>query len=167
MTLLSYYNSHKKEFLQHINSVDPSTLFTTEGTKQDGSMPFLDTLVTPHEDGTLATSVNRKPPTLIYTFSGTAITTWLVNTVWSIPLHTGPRQYVPTPSCLKKNWNIYIRSFINANIVSGLLTRYCNNKNIEEQETDQTRAETQPDTEKISHSGTLFQRPKWKLQGHL
>ena len=39
----------KEEFLQHINSVDPAT----EEQKQDGSMPFLDILVTPQEDGTL------------------------------------------------------------------------------------------------------------------
>ena len=53
--------SQKEEFLQHINSVDPFILFTTEEAKQDGSMPFLDTLVTPQEDGTLTTSVYRKP----------------------------------------------------------------------------------------------------------
>ena len=35
--------------------------FTTEEAKQDGSMPFLDTLVTPQEDGTLTTKVYRKP----------------------------------------------------------------------------------------------------------
>ena len=53
--------SQKEEFLQHINSVDPSIKFTTEELRQDGSMPFLDTLVTPQEDGTLTTSVYRKP----------------------------------------------------------------------------------------------------------
>ena len=52
--------SQKEEFLQHSNSVDPSINFTTEDTRQDGSMPFLDTLVTP-QDGTLTTSVYRKP----------------------------------------------------------------------------------------------------------
>ena len=51
--------SYKEEFLQHINSVDPSINFTIEETRQDGSMPFLDTLVTPQEDGTLTTSVYR------------------------------------------------------------------------------------------------------------
>ena len=51
----------KEEFLQHINSVDPAIQFTTEEQKQDGSMPFLDILVTPQEDGTLTTRVYRKP----------------------------------------------------------------------------------------------------------
>ena len=51
----------QKEFLQHINSVDPSIKFTTEETTQDGAMPFLDTLVTPQEDETLTTNAYRKP----------------------------------------------------------------------------------------------------------
>ena len=50
-----------EEFLQHINSVDPAIQFTTEEQKQEGSMPFLDILVTPQEDGTLTTKVYRKP----------------------------------------------------------------------------------------------------------
>ena len=60
MTLLSYYKSHREGLLQHINSVDPSIHFTTEEAKQDGSMPFLDILVTPQDDGTLTTSVYKK-----------------------------------------------------------------------------------------------------------
>ena len=32
-------------------------------------------------------------------------------------------------------------SFTNANILSGLLTRFCNNKNLEGQETEETRTE--------------------------
>ena len=59
--------SLKQEFVQHINSVDPSIMFTTEKPRQDGSMPFLDTLVTPQQDGTLTTSVYRKP-THIYLY---------------------------------------------------------------------------------------------------
>ena len=53
--------SQKEEFLQYINSVDPSIKFTTEEPRQDGSMPFLDTLVTPQQNGTLTTSVYSKP----------------------------------------------------------------------------------------------------------
>ena len=138
-TFVILQHSHREEFLQHINSVDPSIYFTTEEAKQEGSMPYLDTLVTPQDDGTLKTSVYRKPT---HTPSGTAITTWLVNIVWSTPSHTGSRQYVPTPNCLKKNWNTYMRSFISANIQSGLLTRYWNNKNTKEQETEESKAET-------------------------
>ena len=42
--------SHKEEFLQYINSVNPSIIFTTEETRKDGPMPFLDTLITPQKD---------------------------------------------------------------------------------------------------------------------
>ena len=45
----------------NINSMDPAIQFTTEEQKQDGSMPFLDILVTPQEDGSLTTRVYRKP----------------------------------------------------------------------------------------------------------
>ena len=38
---------YKDEFFHHINSLDDNIKFTAETTKADGSMPFLDTLVTP------------------------------------------------------------------------------------------------------------------------
>ena len=60
-TIVILQQPHTEEFLQHINSVDPSIQFTTEKAKQGGSMPFLGTLVTPQDDGTLTTSVYRKP----------------------------------------------------------------------------------------------------------
>ena len=60
-TFVILKKDHKEEFLQHINSVDPSIQFTTEEQKEDGSMPFLDILVTPQEDGTLTSKVYRKP----------------------------------------------------------------------------------------------------------
>ena len=59
-TFVILKQSKREEFLQHINSVDPAIQFTTEESKQDGSMPFLDTLGTPQEDGTLTTRVYRK-----------------------------------------------------------------------------------------------------------
>ena len=60
-TFVILKKEHKEEFLQHVNSVDPSIQFTTEEQKEDGSMPFLDMMVTPQEDGTLTTKVYRKP----------------------------------------------------------------------------------------------------------
>ena len=53
--------SHKEEFLKHINSVDNAIQFTTEETKEDGSIPFLDTLIIPEKNGTLSVGVYRKP----------------------------------------------------------------------------------------------------------
>ena len=60
-TFVILKQTKRDEFLQHINSLDPAIQFTTEDPKQDGSMPFLDTLLTPQEDGTLTTRVYRKP----------------------------------------------------------------------------------------------------------
>ena len=52
---------NKQGFLQHINSVDPAIKFTVEDNKEDGSIPFLDTIVKPEADGTLSITVYRKP----------------------------------------------------------------------------------------------------------
>ena len=52
---------HKQDFLQHINSVDPAIQFTMEDNKEDGAIPFLDTIVKPEADGKLSTTVYRKP----------------------------------------------------------------------------------------------------------
>ena len=60
-TFVILQQSKRDEFLQHIISVDPAIQFTTEEQRQDGSMPFVDTLVTPQEDGTLTRKVYRNP----------------------------------------------------------------------------------------------------------
>ena len=52
---------HKNSFLEHLNSITPSIKFSSEETRTDGSMPFLDILITPKDDGSLQTSVFRKP----------------------------------------------------------------------------------------------------------
>ena len=51
----------KQSFLDHINSIDHHIQFTSEEPRPDGSMPFLDILITPVEDGSLTTTVYRKP----------------------------------------------------------------------------------------------------------
>ena len=51
---------HSEALLQHINSLDPHIQFTVEPAQQ-GSLPFLDTLVTIEQDNTFNTSVYRKP----------------------------------------------------------------------------------------------------------
>ena len=51
---------HSQDLLQHINNQDPHIQFTVEPTQQ-GSLPFLDTLVTIPPDNTFSTSVYRKP----------------------------------------------------------------------------------------------------------
>ena len=59
-TFVIQEEQYKNEFFQHINSLDENIKFTTETTKADGSMPFLDTLVTPQSDGSLETTFYRK-----------------------------------------------------------------------------------------------------------
>ena len=60
-TFLIHKEANKQGFLQHINSVDPAIRFTVEDNKEDGSIPFLDTIVKPEVDGSLSITVYRKP----------------------------------------------------------------------------------------------------------
>ena len=60
-TFVLLKTQHKEEFFHHINSLDKNIKFTAENTRADGSMPYLDTLVTPKSDGSLQTKVYRKP----------------------------------------------------------------------------------------------------------
>ena len=60
-TFVILETTHKEEFFQHINGIEKKIQFTAENTRADGSLPFLDTLVTAKEDGSLSTSIYRKP----------------------------------------------------------------------------------------------------------
>ena len=60
-TFVIYKEANKQSFLQQINSVDPTIRFTVEDNKEDGSIPFLDTIVKPEADGSLSITVYRKP----------------------------------------------------------------------------------------------------------
>ena len=60
-TLVVQQQKHQQQFLQHINTVDPSIQFTVEEAKEDGSIPFLDTIIRPEEDGSFTIGVYRKP----------------------------------------------------------------------------------------------------------
>ena len=60
-TLTIMKSSQIDNFLQHLNSLDQHIQFTKEESIPDGSMPFLDVLITPREDGSLDTTVYRKP----------------------------------------------------------------------------------------------------------
>ena len=52
---------HSHQFLRYINSLDTHIQFTTENSKEDGSIHFLDILVSPEHNNTLTTSIYRKP----------------------------------------------------------------------------------------------------------
>ena len=60
-TFVIHKEANKQGFLQHINSVDPAIKFTVEDNKDNGSIPFLDTIVKPEVDGSLSITVYRKP----------------------------------------------------------------------------------------------------------
>ena len=60
-TFVIHKEANKQGFLQHINSVDPAIRFTVEDNKEDGSIPFLDTIVKPEADGSLSITVYWKP----------------------------------------------------------------------------------------------------------
>ena len=51
---------HSQQFLQHLNSIDPHIRFPTVPPSSNGSIPFLDTLVSPGPNNTLLASVHRK-----------------------------------------------------------------------------------------------------------
>ena len=53
--------NHKEAFLDHLDSINNSIQFTSEDPCKDGSIPFLDMLVIPDEEGRLKTTVYRKP----------------------------------------------------------------------------------------------------------
>ena len=52
---------HSQQLLHHINTQDSHIQFTIEEPNQDGSLPFLETQVSPHPNNTLITTVYRKP----------------------------------------------------------------------------------------------------------
>ena len=45
-TFVILETGHKEEFFQHINAIEEKIQFTAETTRADGSIPFLDTLIT-------------------------------------------------------------------------------------------------------------------------
>ena len=54
-------SSEKTKFLEHLNTIDSNIHFTSEECIKDGSMHFLDILITPKEGGSLSTTMYRKP----------------------------------------------------------------------------------------------------------
>ena len=60
-TLTIMKSSQVENFLNHLISIDHHIQFTKEESRPYGSMPFLDILITPKEDGSLSTTVYRKP----------------------------------------------------------------------------------------------------------
>ena len=60
-TFVIQQEGQKQTFPKHINKVDPAIKFTVEGNKENGTLPFLDTLVKSETDNSLSITVYRKP----------------------------------------------------------------------------------------------------------
>ena len=56
-----YVDRNNTEFLQHIKSIDPHMQFTAEDPNLNGSISFLDTLITQGQYNTLLITVYSKP----------------------------------------------------------------------------------------------------------
>ena len=80
-TFVIHKEVNKQDFLQHINSVGPAIKFTVEDNKEDGSIPFLDTIVKPEDNGGLSITVYRKPTHTGQYYSGIATITSLLSSV--------------------------------------------------------------------------------------
>ena len=123
-TFVIHTEANKQGFLQHINSVDPAIRFTVKDNKEDGSIPFLDTIVKPEVDGSLSITVYRKP---IHTDQ---YLQWDSNHHLSAkfsviqPSPTGLPQCAVILSCSKKKRITSGKLSLNANIPNGLWTRW-------------------------------------------
>ena len=106
-TFVVIKTAHNNEFLEHINSIDKGIQFTAEKTRADGSMPSLDSLVTPQPAGSLNTTVYRKLPILINICIGIATKPFQQNIVSLVHCIIGPRLYILPHSIYKKKKNIY------------------------------------------------------------
>ena len=122
--LLSTRKPINQGFLQHINSVDPAIRFTVEDNKEDGSIPFLDTIVKPEVDGSLSITVYRKPTHTDQYLQWTVTITSQPNSVSSKPSPTGPPPCAAILSCSKKKRSTSGRLSPTANILNGLWTRW-------------------------------------------
>ena len=60
-TFVILKTENKEESFQHINAIEDKIQFTGKNTREDGSVPFLDTLITAKSDGSLSTSIYGKP----------------------------------------------------------------------------------------------------------
>ena len=123
-TFVIHKEANKQGFLQHINSVDPAIRFTVEDNKEDGSIPFLDTIVKPEADGSLSITVYRKPTHTDQYYSGTVTITSQPNLVLPKPSPIGPLLCVASLSCSNKKRTTSGRLSPNANTLNGLWTRW-------------------------------------------
>ena len=126
-TFVIHKEANKQGFLQHINIVDPAIKFTVEDSKEDGSIPFLDTIVKPEVDGSLSITVYRKPThtdQYLQWDSHHNLSAKFTNLVSLTPSPIGPKQCAAILSCSNGKKNISRRLSLNVDIPSGLWTKW-------------------------------------------
>ena len=123
-TFVIHMEANKQGFLQHINRVDPAIKFTVENNKENGSIPFLDTIVKPEVDGTLSITVYRKPTYTDQYLQWDSHHPSQPNLVSSTPSPIGPIQCAASLSCFNKKRTTSGRLSPSANIQNGLWTRW-------------------------------------------
>ena len=99
-------SSQKTSFLEHFKTIDQHIQFNSEESRQEGSMPFLNILITPKEDGSLSTTVYRKPThTDLYLQRDSNHT---VSSKYSVVVHfiTELKPSIPALNCCNKRKNI-------------------------------------------------------------
>ena len=115
-------SAHERSFLDHINSIDQCIQFSSEYSRADGSMPFLDILATTKLDGSLSTTVYRKPTlTDLYLQWDSHHT---ISSKYSVAgtLHCRAKLYVLALSYCNMNRNMYTKFLQNASTQHGLST---------------------------------------------
>ena len=80
-TFVIQQQPHKQLFLDHISNTDPAIRFKVEGNQENGSIPFLDTLVNLRQTSSYPSLCTASPPILTSTYSGKAIIIFLLSTV--------------------------------------------------------------------------------------
>ena len=123
-TFVIHKEANKQDFLQHINSVDPAIKFTVED-KEDGSIPFLDTIVKPEADGSLSITVYKKPThTDQYLQWDSHHHLSAKFSVIQTRLHRASTMYAVILSCFKKKRSTSRKLSPNVTTPNGLWTRW-------------------------------------------
>ena len=123
-TFVTQKEENKQNFLEHINSVDPVINFTVEDTRQDGAIPFLDTLVNLRLTIHCLLQCIGSQPTQISICCGTATITCQPSIVLLIPSPTGSEQYAVSQSFSTKKWTTSGRHLVTASMLDGPWTRW-------------------------------------------
>ena len=123
-TFVIHKEANKQGFLQHINSVDPAIRFTVEDNKEDGSIPFLDTIVNLRLMVLCPLLYTGNPHIQTSIYSGTVTITSQPSLVSSKLFPTGLPPCAVILSCFKKKRSTSGKLSPNATTPNGLCTRW-------------------------------------------